>query len=130
MAEHGIGGVELHPIGIGTWAMGGSRLSDGTVFASYEDDEKEAEAIRYSLENGQNHIDTAQLYGAGHTEEIVGRALEGFPREKVFLATKIWKSHAASTAAVRKAVEDSLRKMKTDYVDLIYTHAVLPRRMV
>jgi diketogulonate reductase-like aldo/keto reductase len=104
--------------------MGGSRLSDDAVFASYENDEQEAGAIRYSLEKGQDHIDTAQLYGAGHTEEIVGRALNGFPRDRVFLATKIWKSHAASVTAVRKAVEDSLRKMKTDYVDLIYTHAV------
>lgn len=118
-----IGGETIHPIGIGTWAMGGSRMEDGTVYAAYERDDEEAEAIRYSISRGQNHIDTAQLYGAGHTEEIVGSAIRGLERGKLFIATKIWKSHAASRLAVCRAVEESLRKMGTDYVDLLYTHA-------
>jgi len=118
-----IAGIPVHPIGIGTWGMGGARLSDGTVYASYDSDETEAEAIRASLSLGQNHIDTAQLYGAGHTEEIVGAAMAGFPRDRLFVATKVWKTHAASSLALGRAVEDSLRKLKTDYVDLLYTHA-------
>lgn len=117
-----IAGFPVHPIGIGTWGMGGARSADGTVYASYDRDEEEAEAIRYSLSLGQNHIDTAQLYGAGHTEEIVGAAIGGFPRDRLFLATKVWKSHAASSLACRRAVGDSLRKLRTDYVDLVYTH--------
>ncbi len=118
-----IGGAEVHPIGIGTWAMGGSRMSDGTIFADYEQDQEEAEAIRYAVSCGQNHIDTAQLYGAGHTEEIVGRAIRELNRDELFIATKVWKSHAGSRLAVRRAVEDSLRKLGTGCVDLIYTHA-------
>ena len=118
-----LGEAEVNPIGIGTWAMGGSRLADGTVYADYERDDEEAAAIRYSIERGQDHIDTAQVYGAGHTEEIVGRAIAGLERARLFLATKIWKTHAASPLAVRRGVEDSLRKLGTDYVDLIYTHA-------
>lgn len=121
--EWEIGGVPVHPVGIGTWAMGGSRMPDGTIFADYEHDGEEAEAIRYALSKGQNHIDTAQLYGAGHTEEIVGEAIRGLDRSTLYLATKIWKSHAGSRLSVCRAVEDSLRKLGTDYVDLIYTHA-------
>lgn len=118
-----IGEVKIHPIGIGTWAMGGSRMEDGTIFADYEHDEEEAEAICYAVSRGQNHIDTAQLYGAGHTEEIVGMALRGLNREKLYIATKVWKSHAGSRVSVCRAVEESLRKMGIDHVDLIYAHA-------
>jgi diketogulonate reductase-like aldo/keto reductase len=118
-----IGDTTIHPIGIGTWAMGGSRMDDGTIFADYQRDLEEAEAIRLAISLGQNHIDTAQLYGAGHTEEIVGEAMRGVDRSGLFLATKVWKSHAASRLSVCRAVEESLRKLGTDYVDLIYTHA-------
>jgi len=118
-----IGKAKVHPIGIGTWAMGGSRMSDGTIFADYECDQEEAEAIRYAVSLGQNHIDTAQLYGAGHTEEIVGEALRGLNRDELYVATKVWKSHAGSRLAVCRAVEESLRKMGINHVDLIYTHA-------
>jgi len=121
--EWKIGDVAVHPIGIGTWAMGGSRMPDGTIFADYERDEEDAEAIRYAVSLGQNHIDTAQLYGAGHTEEIVGHAIRGEDRSRLVIATKVWKSHAGSSLAVCRAVEDSLRKLGTGYVDLIYTHA-------
>ncbi len=118
-----IGEAPLHPIGIGTWGMGGLRMEDGTIYADYERDTEEAEAIRVAVSMGQNHIDTAQLYGAGHTEEIVGEAIRGLDRSKLYIATKVWKSHAGSRLSVRRAVEDSLRKLGTDYVDLIYTHA-------
>ena len=118
-----IGDRAIHPIGIGTWAMGGSRMEDGTIYADYEHDQEEAEAIRLAISLGQDHIDTAQLYGAGHTEEIVGEAIRGENRGALFIATKVWKSHAGSRLSVCRAVEDSLRKLKTGYVDLIYTHS-------
>ena len=121
-AEKRIAGSPVHPLGIGTWGMGGSRLQDGTVYADYRDDERQIEAIRYSIAMGQNHIDTAQLYGAGHTEEIVGRAIAGMDRGKLFIATKVWKSHSLRHA-VPRAVEESLRKLGLGYVDLLYVHA-------
>ena len=63
VGEHkAIGGVAVHPIGIGTWDMGGGRHSDGSVFADYRYDKREIDAIRYSIAKGQNHIDTAQIY--------------------------------------------------------------------
>ncbi|MFW5884404.1 MAG: aldo/keto reductase [bacterium] len=122
MAGWQIGGQEVHPIGIGTWGMGGDRLADGNPYADYRYDEREVEAIRYAIAQGQNHIDTAQLYGAGHTEEIVGEAISGLDRDRLFIATKVWRSHSLRHA-VPKAAEESLRKMRIDVLDLLYVHA-------
>jgi diketogulonate reductase-like aldo/keto reductase len=117
-----INGFKVHPIGIGTWQMGGGLFEDRTAFANYEQDQSEIKAIRYALSLGQNHIDTAQFYGAGHTEEIVGQAIAGFDRAKIFLASKIWKSHA-TRKAVPHAVEQMLKRLNTSYLDLLYIHA-------
>lgn len=117
-----IGGREVHPIGIGTWGMGGDRFADDTIYADYRYDEREIEAIRYSIGMGQNHIDTAAIYGAGHTEEIVGRALRGMDRERLFIATKVWRSHSLRNAVPHSA-EDSLRRLGISQLDLLYIHA-------
>jgi diketogulonate reductase-like aldo/keto reductase len=122
MIARRIGDRELHPIGIGTWGMGGDRLSDGGMFADYREDDRQVRAIRYSISRGQNHIDTAQIYGAGHTEEIVGEAINGFNREQLFIATKVWRSHSLRHA-VPRAAENSLRKLNVDILDLLYVHA-------
>lgn len=112
---------QFHPIGIGTWGMGGTRLSDDAIFADYDHDQREIEAIRYSISQGQNHLDTAQLYGAGHTEEIVREAIRDIPRENLFIVSKVWKSHAYRSA-VPKAVEGILSRLHIPYLDLIYIH--------
>ncbi len=112
---------EIHPVGIGTWGMGGERLGDGSVYADYRYDEQAIEAIRYAISGGQNHIDTAQFYGAGHTEEIVGEAIRETERESLCIATKVWRSHCLRNA-VPKAAEMSLRSLGTDYIDLLYVH--------
>jgi diketogulonate reductase-like aldo/keto reductase len=120
-----INSFEIHPIGIGTWQMGGGLFEDRTAFAVYESDQTEIKAIRHALSCGQNHIDTAQFYGAGHTEEIVGQAITGFDRTKIFLASKVWKSHA-TRKAVPYAVEAMLKRLNTSYLDLLYIHAPWP----
>ena len=102
--------------------MGGDRHEDGTIYADYRFDDRDINAIGYALEKGQNHIDTAQLYGAGHTEEIVGEAIQDHKRNDIFLASKIWSSHLLRVSVVR-CVEDMLRRLKTDYLDLLYVHA-------
>jgi len=117
-----INGKDLHPIGIGTWGIGGARFEDGTLYADYEHDEEAVDAIRYSLSKGQNHIDTAQLYGACHTEEIVGRAIRGLNRDELFIASKVAPSHALRSA-VPKATEGMLRRLGIDRLDLLYVHA-------
>jgi diketogulonate reductase-like aldo/keto reductase len=117
-----IGEARVHPIGIGTWGMGGARWPDGTVCADYDHDQREIEAIRYALGKGQNHIDTAQFYGATHTEELVGEAIRGFDRTRLFIASKVWKSHAKRSATPR-AVEGMLARLGIGKLDLLYVHA-------
>ena len=117
-----IGTREVHPIGIGTWGMGGDRLSDDNIYADYRYDDREIEAIRYSLAMGQNHIDTATLYGDGHAEEIVGRAIQGSDRDRLYVATKVWRSHSLRNAVPHSA-ENSLRRLGISYLDLLYVHA-------
>jgi diketogulonate reductase-like aldo/keto reductase len=117
-----IGDAEVHPIGIGTWGMGGARWADGAAYADYDNDQREIEAIRYALSRGQNHIDTAQFYGATHTEELVGEAIKGFDRTGLFIASKVWKSHAKRSATPR-AVEGMLGRLGIGKLDLLYVHA-------
>jgi diketogulonate reductase-like aldo/keto reductase len=114
--------MKVHPIGIGTWGMGGARWEDGTVCADYDNDQREIEAIRYALSKGQNHIDTAQFYGATHTEELVGEAIKGIDRSGLFIASKVWKSHAKRSATPR-AVEGMLARLGIGKLDLLYVHA-------
>lgn len=118
-----IGNFPIHPIGIGTYLMGGGVYPETKQsFADYSTDKNEIEAIRYSIRKGQNHIDGAQFYGAGHTDELIGEAIKGFQREKLFIASKIWKSHALRNAVV-PATKDILKRMQVKYLDLLYIHA-------
>jgi aryl-alcohol dehydrogenase-like predicted oxidoreductase len=123
----GNSGVEASRIGLGTWAIGGW-MWGGT-------DEAEAiAAIRSAVERGVTLIDTAPVYGFGHSEEIVGQALaEGGLRERAVIATKLglaWKegkvSRDSSPARIRQEIEDSLRRLQTDRIDLYQVHAFDP----
>lgn len=108
-------GNALHSIGIGTWGFGGSWE------AEYGKEEEYAEAIRYSISKGQNHIDSGQIYGAGHTDEVIGQAIAGLAREDLYIGDKVWETHVAK-GRVRTAVELMLKKLGTDYIDLLYIH--------
>jgi diketogulonate reductase-like aldo/keto reductase len=110
-----VSGKELHPIGIGTWGFGGSWEAD------YDNDQEGIDAIRYSISKGQNHIDSGQIYGAGHTDEIVGKAIAGLTREDLFVTDKVWETNVAK-GKVRPAVVEMLRKLGTDYIDILYIH--------
>lgn len=118
-----INNFDINKIGIGTWLMGGGWDKDNMLtFADHEHDEQYIKAIRYSLDKGQNHIDTAQMYGAGHCEEVVGEAIKGYDRNKIFVASKVWKAYS-QRKAVTKSIEDSLNRLKLDYLDLVYIHS-------
>lgn len=114
--------VPVSRIGLGTWAIGGW-LWGGP------DDAASVATVRDAVERGINLIDTAPVYGFGHSEELVGQALAGI-RDKAVIATKValeWDEHERivrnSTAArIRKEVEDSLRRLRTDYIDLYQVH--------
>lgn len=111
-------------IGLGTWAIGGW-MWGGT------DDSQAVDTLLSALERGINLIDTAPVYGFGHSEEIVGRALKKFGRrEDVLVATKVglaWDDQGrirrdSSPARIRKEIDDSLRRLGTDYIDIYQVH--------
>jgi aryl-alcohol dehydrogenase-like predicted oxidoreductase len=123
-----LGNTDMHltPIGVGAWAIGGS----GWAFAwGPQDDNESIAAIRKALEMGVNWIDTAAVYGLGHSEEVVAKALDGIGT-KPFVFTKcercwnekgeIYKSLKADS--IRREVEASLKRLKTDVIDLYQIH--------
>lgn len=120
-------GKPLFPIGIGTWNIAGVFNADPTAKykgakPSYGNEETEIEAIRYSISKGQNHIDCAELYGAFYTDEVVGKAIAGLKRQDLYIADKLWKT-SVDTGLVRPTVGKMLKKLGTDYLDMLYIHA-------
>jgi diketogulonate reductase-like aldo/keto reductase len=104
----GPNGIEVPVIGQGTWKM-------------ERDDRAEAvAALRRGLDLGMTHIDTAELYGSGSVEEIVAHAIDG-RREEVFLASKVLPDNASLDGTIR-ACERSLRRLRTDRIDLYLLH--------
>ena len=108
-------------IGLGTWAIGGWMWGGA-------DDERSVTTIRTALERGINLIDTAPVYGFGHSEEVVGKALEGV-RDQAVIATKValdWSDGGprrnSTPARIRHEIEDSLRRLRTDRIDLYQVH--------
>ena len=75
------------------------------------------EIIVYAVRKGLKLIDTAEAYGAGHSEELVEEAVKVFPRETVFIATKVWR-YNLRFKDVLKALDRSLKRLKLDHVDL------------
>lgn len=108
-------GFELPVYGLGLWQMGGRWEADDS------EDEKEIAAIRLALDSGITHIDTAESYGNGHAEEILRRALEGYDRSKLIIATKV-SANNQSYDDLHRSFEASLKRMGTDYVDLYMLH--------
>jgi aryl-alcohol dehydrogenase-like predicted oxidoreductase len=122
----GFSDLHLTTVGLGTWAIGGPWLYGWGP----QDDSDSLAAIRRALELGINWIDTAAIYGVGHAEEMVGRAIAG-RRDEVILATKcgrLWDDEAGELKSVLKAdsirreVEDSLRRLKVEVIDLYQIH--------
>jgi aryl-alcohol dehydrogenase-like predicted oxidoreductase len=115
--------LKISRVAIGTWAIGGW-MWGGT------DEAESVSTIRAGLEHGINLIDTAPIYGFGRSEEIVGKAIaEGGLRSRVLIATKAgleWEggrvSRNASRARILREIEDSLHRLRTDYIDIYQVH--------
>ena len=115
--------IKVSRVALGTWAIGGW-MWGGT------DEAQSVSTIRAAFDHGINLIDTAPVYGFGHAEDIVGRAIhEGGLRSRVLIATKAgleWKDgrvfRNASRARILQEVEDSLRRLRTDHIDIYQVH--------
>ena len=115
-------GIKATRVCIGTWAIGGWMWGGS--------DESEAiAAIQAGLKKGINIIDTAPVYGFGLSEEIVGKAISGMDRVDICISTKAgieWRDEHpfrnASKGRIMQEIEDSLRRLKTDYVDIYHVH--------
>jgi aryl-alcohol dehydrogenase-like predicted oxidoreductase len=130
----GASDLEITPIGVGAWAMGGG----GWQFAwGAQDDDESVSAIHAALDQGINWIDTAAIYGLGHSEEVVGRAVAG-RTEKPLVFTKcgiVWNEkrenrRTIEPESIRKEVELSLRRLKVDAIDLYQIHWPEPDKLV
>ncbi|MEV5902583.1 aldo/keto reductase [Streptomyces sp. NPDC052127] len=129
MKHVSLGGLDVSRIGLGAMTMAGTYTTGGGL-----DDAESIRTIHRALDLGVTHIDTAEIYGPFHSEELVGRAIKG-RRDDVVVATKFGLvSHAgdgpgvidSSAANVKAAVEGSLLRLGTDHIDLYYQHRVDP----
>lgn len=108
-------GFELPVYGLGLWQMGGRWETDTSK------DSNEIRAIQEAIEVGITHIDTAESYGNGHAEELLNKAIEGYDRSKLFIASKVSASNQ-SYDDLRRSFEASLKRIGTDYIDLYMLH--------
>jgi aryl-alcohol dehydrogenase-like predicted oxidoreductase len=115
-------GMTVSRIAFGTWQLGGDWGAT--------DEQAAIRAIRHAYDRGINFFDTAQGYGFGASEQLLARALDGLPRESVVIATKgglrplggARVERDASPGWIRRGVDDSLRSLDTDYIDLLQVH--------
>lgn len=107
--------LRVPAIGFGAWQAGRSGWGE-----DYSDQDV-IDAIRFSIDNGVNFIDTAEVYGWGHSEEIVGKSIDGYRREDVIIATKVAGFHFRYRDVIN-AAENSLKRLNTDYIDLYQLH--------
>jgi len=128
----GRSGIEVSALGMGCWAIGGPFWAGETPQGWGEvDDEESIRAIHTALDRGVDFFDTANVYGAGHSERVLSRAITG-RRSQVIIATKFnavfdettrqVTGSDASPEGIREACEESLRRLNTDYIDLYQFH--------
>ena len=118
--------LNITPIGIGAWAIGGGKWEFGW---GAQDDQQSIDAIRAGLDLGINWIDTAAAYGLGHSETVVSRAIEGL-RHRPYIFTKcslVWDdagniSHNLQAASIQRECESSLKRLAIDAIDLYQIH--------
>src|ERR1700693_6388700 len=118
--------LTITPIGTGAWAIGGGKWEFGW---GSQDDQESIAAIQAGLDRGINWIDTAAVYGLGHSETVVGRAIEG-RSQRPYIFTKcslVWDdsgnvSHSLQAASIRREAEASLTRLGVDTIDLYQIH--------
>ncbi len=129
MIRLGRTGVSVPAVSLGTWGHGGPRVTDAGVSVGWSghDDNEAREALIAAYRAGITHWDTADAYGDGHSEELIGGVWDAVRREEIFLATKFGYIHGPAQHPydpkfMREQAERSLRNMRTDVLDLYYFH--------
>ena len=121
--------ADISALTVGTWGIAGAN-SAGVTWGNVDTEESIA-AIRQMIDNGVNMVDTAPIYGDGHSETVVGQALKDGYREKVYLATKFgsYISHYTGKSvrdnkynSVEREIDESLARLQTDYIDFYIMH--------
>lgn len=111
--------TKIPVIWLGTWWIWWFMQSDFT------DDKKSINTIKEAIKLGYTHIDTAELYGAGHSEELIGEAIQDFDRKQLFITSKVFKTNLRYDDLIKSAKE-SLKRLKTSYIDLYMIHVPNP----
>jgi aryl-alcohol dehydrogenase-like predicted oxidoreductase len=124
-------GMDITLVGFGAWAAGGG----GWAFSwGPQDDQESIAAVRHAVEAGVNWVDTAAVYGLGHSEEVVGAAMDGIPApDRPYIFTKgglVWDEsdrykpsrRVGAPESIRSGAEDSLRRLKVETIDLYQMH--------
>ncbi|MBI4225662.1 aldo/keto reductase [Candidatus Roizmanbacteria bacterium] len=109
-------GFEIPVFGLGTWEMGGKYVRD-----FHNNDKADIKAIQNAIDMGITHIDSAEMYAAGHAEELVGLAIKKYEREKLLIASKI-SGENLRYLDVFKSLKASLRRLQIKYLDLYLIH--------
>ncbi len=121
-------GAEVSAISLGTWSYGGANKSGKLpVGWAGQSNNDSTSALKRAWELGINHWDTADVYGNGRSEQVIGSMWKSIPRNNIFLATKVgwdrgYKKRWYDIDVMRQNMERSLKNLKTDCVDLIYLH--------
>jgi len=121
-------GAEVSAISLGTWSYGGANKSGKLpVGWAGQSDNDSIAALKRAWERGINHWDTADVYGNGRSEQVIGSMWGPIPRKDIFIATKVgwdrgYKKHWYNIDVMRQNMERSLINLKTDCVDLMYLH--------
>ncbi len=112
-------GVKIPVLGLGTWDMGGEMSPDNSH------DKECIAALRHGINLGMTHIDTAEMYGDGHTEQVVGEAIKPFDRKKLFITTKVWQTNLRYNDLINSA-KRSLKRLGIKYADMYLIHVPNP----
>ena len=104
-------GSSIAPVGQGSWYLGETPHRR----------QQELQALRTGIEAGMTVLDTAEMYGSGQAEELIGEAIKGYRRTDLFLVSKVFPHHAGRKHIFRSC-EDSLRRLGVDYLDLYLLH--------
>ena len=103
--------MSIEPIGLGTWKMGDDSNNH----------QDEIDAIQFAINQGANVIDTAEMYGDGASKELIGEAIQSYDREKLYIISKVHPENA-SRDKVLTSIDNSLKRLRTDYIDLYLLH--------